>query len=67
MTRSEPDLDQGLISKESSPPGEMSAPGSAMAVSVGQMDREAWVRREGLTLSGNKYYKLMEAADGGSV
>jgi 1-aminocyclopropane-1-carboxylate deaminase/D-cysteine desulfhydrase-like pyridoxal-dependent ACC family enzyme len=38
-----------------------------MAVSVGQMDREVWVRREGLTLSGNKYYKLVQAADEGSV
>jgi hypothetical protein len=38
-----------------------------MSVPVGQMDREAWVRREGLTRSGDKYYKVVQAANGGSA
>ena len=32
---------------------------------IEQVDHEVWMRRENIVRSGNKYYKVVQAADGG--
>jgi hypothetical protein len=54
----------GQPSQVSTPPsGPIEGLGGQLALPVGQMNRESWMRKEGVVKSGDKYYKLIQLAD----